>query len=69
MVGVKIECVVDRKKHLSEKGTDQWLQPVHTVRIVAVWLRGINLHTADPSEVGYIAYEPSWEPRPPPQPK
>ena len=66
--GAKLELRGDRNGRIPKKDTDQVIQKEGTVRIVALWVQGLNLQTIRSDLWSYTDYEPTWESKNEPPP-
>ena len=66
--GAKLELRGDRNGRIPKKDTDQVIQKEGTVRIVALWVQGLNLQTIRSDLWAYVAYDPTWESKNEPPP-
>ena len=66
--GAKLELRGDRNGRIPKKHTDQVIQKEGTVRIVALWVQGLNLQTIRSDLWSYTHYEPTWESKNEPPP-
>ena len=66
--GAKLELRGDRIGRIRKKDTDQVIQKEGTVRIVALWVQGLNLQTIRSDLWSYTHYEPTWESKNEPPP-
>ena len=66
--GAKLELRGDRNGRIPKKDTDQVIQKEGTVRIVALWVQGLNLQTIRSDLWSYTHYEPTWESKNEPPP-
>ena len=66
--GAKLELRGDRIGRIPKKDTDQVIQKEGTVRIVALWVQGLNLQTIRSDLWSYTDYEPTWESKNEPPP-
>ena len=66
--GAKLELRGDRIGRIRKKDTDQVIQKEGTVRIVALWVQGLNLQTIRSDLWSYTHYKPTWESKNEPPP-